>query len=164
MKNEILIDLLDPPIVVGLENVEIMTNIGKGNAKLTLLDDKLYFDDREVKVGKYPFSSIDEDSTITGLDVIQYVRDQGNELYWQLLNYKILETLIANPELFPENLKQDFKGNPIWIALLGTTYLNPADDNKECVSFMGWFENNLVQCHIVLEDKWQPELLFAYVE
>jgi hypothetical protein len=68
---------------------------------------------------------------------------EGNKLRKQLsgkpvLNANVLDYLLKNPDLIPEDWKKDEKGNTRYIFFWGTIYRN--SDGSLCVRYLYWLD------------------------
>lgn len=54
----------------------------------------------------------------------------------KVLNANVLDYLMANPEVIPEDWKKDKEGNPIEVCFFGTIYRR--SDGELCIRYLSW--------------------------
>jgi len=110
---------LDAPIKLPFDGAEIESQIGSGWVRIEKRSDGLYLDDHKIIL--YLSECQKNGKSIKGYELRE-------ELSGKLvLHPNILDALMENPHLIPEDWKRDGKGNTRFIYFWAVIFRNPSD-------------------------------------
>lgn len=125
---------------------EVEVHRGSGVVKLERRADGLYLNDK--KLGLFRSRKQKKGSSVGGHDLRKELKGRGNNV-----SAKVLDYLVAHPELWPEEWKKDEDGNTLYVFFWDDIFRSPAHGGL-CVRCGDWHDGEVVSFYDWLDGGW----------
>ncbi|MCR4274484.1 MAG: hypothetical protein NUW02_00315 [Candidatus Campbellbacteria bacterium] len=137
---------LGSPAKLPFDGAVLEVHRGEGVVKLERRGDDLYLDGKPLNL--FLSRKQKNGGVIGGYDLRKELEKRGNNV-----SAKVLDHLVAHPELWPESWKKDAQGNTVYVFFWDDIFRYPASVDL-CVRYASWDEGTVVSVRRWLGSNW----------